>query len=208
MLAEGRVGPAAGGDGAVLPSRLEGTGAIVSANLHGMYAEQVRRGNVMIGANAVAGVSPGTAFSTTPPLALWNPPSSGKLLVILKASVGYVSGTIGAGNIAYGVVPSQTTVPTTGTELTPANCLLGFPRGVGRLFTGSTFVAAPTILRSAFTAGAFLASTALSPTAVVDLADGEFIVAQGAAIALQATPMAAGSSPLVILGLTWEEVPA
>ena len=207
MQAEGRVGPAIAGDGALICERLDRSGANVSANAHPMYGESVLRGNMMVASNVVAGLAPGTAFSATPPLALWNPPSSGKNLVVLRAVLGYVSGTIGAGSICWGIIPSQTTVPTTGAEMVPVNCMLGFPRGVGRVFAGSTFVAAPTILRPAFIAGAFLATTAIMPSPCVELVDGEFVVAQGAAIALQGI-MAGGSTPITMLGITWEEVNA
>ena len=208
MQVEGRVGPILVADGSLVCERLDRSGANVSANAHPMYGEPTLRGGMMVVSNAVAGLTPGTAFSATPPLALWNPPSSGKNLVILRATLGFVSGTLGAGTIAYGIVPSQTTIPSGGTELVPNNCLLGFPRGVGRAFTGSTFVGAPTIIRPAFLCGAFAAATALMPGACTDLLDGEFVVAQGAAIALQAAAMGSGTSPLVVLALTWEEVNA
>lgn len=207
MLAELRVGPQISADGSVVGQRADKLGSNVCANAHTMMGEATFRGAVMIASNAVAGVAPGTAFSTTPPLTLWNPPSSGKILVVHKAMLGYVSGTLGGGSIAFGAIPSQTTIPSTGTELTPQCSLVGFPRGVGRAFTGSTVASTPTIIRPAFTIGAFLASTALIPQPVVDLVDGEIAVQQGAAICLQGIA-AAGTSPLVMLSLTWEELPA
>jgi hypothetical protein len=206
MINEIRVGPQVLGDGALITARGDKSGAIVSTNAHTFYGEMTMRGGVMVASNAVAGIAPGTAFSAAPPLALWNPPSSGRILVVLKTSVGLVGGTLGGGNFSYGVVPSQTTIPTTGAELVPVNTLLGFPRGVGRAFAGSTFVAAPTILRPAFTTGAFLNTTALMPQTCVDIVDGEFAVAQGAAFVIQGVA-AAGTSPLVMFSFTWEEIP-
>lgn len=67
--------------------------------------------------------------------------------------------------------------------------------------------AVPTILRPAFVMGAFLASTALMPQVTQDLIDGEFVVPQGSALIVHGVA-AAGTSPLVMVGLTWEEVPA
>ena len=148
-----------------------------------------------------------TALSTTPPLALWNPPSSGKNLVIMKATMGYVSGTLGGGSVLFAVVPSQTTVPTTGTELVPLNAMLGFPRGVGRAFQGSTLVAAPSILRPSFVMGAWVGTTATPPANELDIVDGGIVVPQGAVLCMQGLA-GAGTSPLVLFAMTWEEVDA
>ena len=156
--------------------------------------------------NAVAGVAPGTALSTTPPLAVWNPPNSGFNLVLMKTAVGYVSGTLGAGTIAYAYVASQTTVPTTGTELVPVCTKLGYPRGVGRAFTGSTLASTPAILRPGFSMGAFLATTAIQPFQVQDMVEGCIIIPQGAVFVMQGIA-AAGTTPLVILSAEWEEIP-
>jgi hypothetical protein len=114
---------------------------------------------------------------------------------------------LGAGNIAMGFVASQTTVPSTGTELTPVCSMLGAPRGVGRVFTGSTVASTPAIIRPVFNMGAFLATTAVAPQDCDVLIDGGIIVTQGTAICLQGIA-AAGTSPLVILGFTYEEIPA
>ena len=160
----------------------------------------------MYATNAVAGVAPGTAFSSAPPLALWNPPASGFNLSITKVSVGFVSGTLGAGNIAMGSIPAQVTVPTGGTEITPICSLLGSPRGVGRAFSGSTFAAVPTIIRPVFNMGAFVGTTALAPQDCDVLVDGGIVVPPGSAIALQGIA-GAGTTPLVILGVTYEEIP-
>lgn len=207
MLAEGKVGIVNAQDGTINTLRQERTGAVVVQFAHGSYAEAALRGSIMEVSNAVAGVAHGTAFTTTPPLALWNPPSSGKNLALLKCSVGYVSGTLGAGTIALGFVPAQVTVPTTGTELTPVCSMVGMPRGVARAFTGSTFTAAPTLFRPVFAQGAFLATTATPTDWATAIIDGEVIVPPGSAIALQGNPCAAGTSPLVMFGMSWEEIP-
>jgi hypothetical protein len=207
MQSEGRIGFNKGGDGTVQALRLSRSGALVQTQGHASFAEAVIRGQVMEACTGVAGVAPGTALSTTPPLALWNPPSSGKLLVIMKATLGYISGTLGGGSVVFGIVPSQTTLPTTGTELTPLNALIGFPRGVGRVFQGSTLVAVPTILRPSFVMGAWVGTTATPPANELDIVDGGIVVPQGAALAMQGIA-GAGTTPLVLLAITWEEVDA
>ena len=207
MLAEGRTGPVVTQDGGVNPLRIDKTGALVVTGGHPQYGEAVLRGGVMVVSTAVAGVAPGTAFSTTPPMSIWNPPSSGKNLIILKTTLAYVSGTLGAGFLAYGQIDSQVTVPTGGTELVPNNCLLGSPRGVGRAFQGSTWVAAPTILKAPYSMGPALATTAVFPFLVADLLDGELVVSPGTGFAMQMTG-GAGTSPLLVFSVVWEEVSA
>jgi hypothetical protein len=180
------------------------TSAVVVTGGHGYYREPASQGVVMIASTAVAGVAPGTALSTTPPMCLWNPPSSGRSLSVIKSSLGYVSGTLGAGTVVYAQYP-QATVPTTGTELVPVNGLLSFPRGVGRAFQGSTLAGTPTIIGPAYELGAALATTATFQTNAFDLLDGVIEVPPGNALCLQGVA-AAGSTPLVIFGLCWEEI--
>ena len=206
MLAELKAGIQALWNGAIAVLRGDKTGALITANTHGQFNESATQGKIMYATNLPAGVAPGTAFSTTPPLALWNPPASGYNLSITKVSVGFVSGTLGGGNIALGQIASQVTVPLTGTEIIPACSLLGAPRGVGRAFSGSTFSAAPTIIRPVFNMGAFVNTTPLAPQDCDVLIDGSIIVTPGSAICLQGIA-AAGTTPLVILGITYEEIP-
>lgn len=206
MLAELKVGIQNIANGVQNTLRGEKTGGLVVTNTHGQFHESAVNGTIMYATNAVAGIAPWTAFSTTPPLALWNPPSSGKNLSITKVSVGYVSGTLGAGNIAIGQITAQNTVPTTGTEITPVCSLIGFPRGVGRAFSGSTFASVPTIIRPVFNMGAFVGTTAVAPQDCDILIDGSIVVTPWSAVALQGIA-GAGTTPLVILGITYEEIP-
>lgn len=192
-------------DGVQAVLRGSRTGALVNTQGHGAYTEPATRGAIMGVTTPVAGVAPGTALSTTPPLALWNPPSSGKNLAILKSCLGYISGTLGGGSVVYAVVPAQLTVPSGGTELTPQCSAIGLPRGVGRAFQGSTLSATPTILRPAFVLGAFTAATATAPDPALDLVDGAIIVTPGSVLVLQAIA-AAGTTPLVLLSLVYEEL--
>jgi hypothetical protein len=205
MLAEAKVGVQANGAGTQTIHRSAKDGSLVVSNGRGFYTEAASQGNFMIATNAVAGVAPGTALSTTPPMAIWNPPSSGRNLAILKTNVTFVSGTLGAGSIVYATVLTQTTVPTTGTEIVPQCSLLGFPRGVGRAFTGSTLIIAPAILKPAYTLGAFVGTTAVPATMEVDETGGEIIVTPGTVFVMQGVA-AAGTSPLVMFGVCWEEI--
>jgi hypothetical protein len=206
MLAEIGTGPFSRADGSVGVARGTRTGCIAVANGHGAYSEPALRGAIMEATTAAAGVAPGTALSTTPPLALWNPPSSGRNIAILKSYMGFVSGTLGAGTLVYAVVPSQVTVPTTGTELVPQCSMIGWPRGVARAFSGSTLSATPTLLRAGFVLGAFAAAATNPPDPALDLVDGAIVLPPGTVLCLQGIA-AAGTSPLVLLSLIYEEIP-
>ena len=207
MELEGRVGPIQAADGSEEPLRLGREGQVVVGDGYGKYHEATSRGNVFSVSTAVAGVAPGTALSTTPPMALWNPQNSGYVISVLQASLGYVSGTLGAGTIAFAAVHSQTTTPSGGSELTATNCnLIGnLGRPVARAWQGSTLASTPLIVRPAFILGAFLASTATIAPVLKDPLDGEFVIYPGGVLVMQGIA-AAGSSPLVLFGLSWQEV--
>ncbi len=166
-------------------------------------AAKVLEGKVFSATTAVTGVAPGTAIGTTGAYTLQNPLGSGVNLIILEAMMGYVSGTLGAGVVNY-LVNGPTTTPATGTAIVPVNALPGGPASVALPKTTSTIVS-PTLLKPFCSLGASLASTAAAPWAIKDRVDGSIIVPPGANLTLHATA-AAGSSPLVVFGMTWAEV--
>jgi hypothetical protein len=206
MLAEGKQGIQTVGTGQQSNVRLDKQGSLINSAAHGAFNEAAINGKIMISSTAISGVAPGTTLSTTPPMTLWNPVSSGVNLSILKAVVGYVSGTLGAGSVVYASVTGQTTAPSGGTEIIPQCTFLGASRGAGRTFTGSTVSATPAIVRPGWTVGAFLATTALQPTDECNIIDGALIVAPGTCLCIQEVG-AAGTTPLVIISVEWEEIP-
>ncbi len=205
MLSEGRTGLISAGDGSVNALRTDKTGALAVVTAHPLYSEAANRGKVFVASIPVAGVAPGTALSTTPPLSLLNPINSGKDLLIIGTALGYVSGTLGAGSIVYAYVTPQATIPTGGTELTPVCTRIGQISGVGRAFTGSTLSATPLILEPVYSMGAFLASTAFPPTITQDLVDGSYVIPSASCFVMQGVA-AEGSTPLVIMSIIWEEI--
>jgi hypothetical protein len=206
MQIEGRVGVQALQDGAQQPPRLGHAGEIVVDDAHGRFYEAVYRGNVYCAQVAVGGVAPGTSLATTAQcIVLYNPTGNTKNLVLLRAALGYVSGTLGAGSMVYGTSAQAAAI--TGTAITPKNCLLGnaaAPTATATAAGGCT--TAPTIVRPAFTLGAFLASTAAINPPLIDEIAGEFVLTPGNVFVMSGVA-AAGSSPLVLASLTWEEVP-
>lgn len=204
----GDVGPQTLGDGVSAPFRLGRTGETIVQELHGRYYEAVKRGNVYVASTGAAGVAPGTALSTTPPLTIYNPAGTGVDLVVMQSWLAYISGTLGAGALVWGVNnnPVQA-APTGGTTLTPINALISSNLGKGKAYQGSTLAAAPTIFRPFCSLGASLATTAVQPWQVYEPTDGAIVIPQGCSASLQAIA-AAGTSPLVLLSATWEEVAA
>ena len=181
----------------------EGMGLVAQG--HAKYYEAVRRGSVFSGGTAATGVAPGTAIGTTAAFSLHNPLGSGKYLVVLRASMGYVSGTLGAGVIHYlANIDTQLARPS-GTAITARNVLLGSNAAAVAMPLTTATIASPLILRPFVSLGASLATTAVQPWQIVEDVDGEFVVGPGATLSLHGTA-AAGTSPLVVFGMTWEEV--
>lgn len=205
---QGRVGPGFAQDGSLVDPRMtKDLGAVVQ-DLHGRFYETTYRGNTFIASTGVAGVAPGTALSTTPPFTLYNPINSGFNLSIISASIGYISGTLGAGSIFYAVnTNTSQAAPTGGTVLTPICSLIGntsAPRG--KTFQGSTLAATPTILRDLIYLPAFAGGANAMAPPVRDIVDGSIIIIPGASMSLQAVA-GAGTTPLVTFAITWEEIP-
>jgi hypothetical protein len=100
MQFEGVVGAPAGqiGDGVERPIRLGKLGELVVGGA-ARYAEAVRRGACFRAQTAVTGVAPGTTISTAAAFSLANPLGSGIDLAIPEVSMGYISGTLGAGSV-------------------------------------------------------------------------------------------------------------
>jgi hypothetical protein len=208
MKIEGRVGPNSASDGVDDRLRLTRELAQVVQTHHAKYTESATRGQLFTVSTGVAGVAHGTALSTTPPIALCNPSGSGVYLVLIESYLGYVSGTLGAGSIVYGHVSPQATTPTGGTALAIQSANIGGgKRTVASAHQGSTLAATPVLLKPAFVFGPALATTPAFPSSMAkDEIEGAIVVAPGNAIVM-AGVATAGTTPLVMFGLSWEEVP-
>ena len=211
MQVEYRVGTQALTDGAQVPPTLGHQGQSQTDDTHARYYNIAFRtalgeNSSFVASTGVAGVAPGTVLSTTPPFALWNPPGSGRNLYIIRVTLGYVSGTLGAGSLWYAFVNGQNTAPTTGTALTSNSSVIGsVGSATGKAYQGSTVGATPSPLRpSALNWGAFLATTAaVNPPQSEEIA-GNILVVPGGVFVVQAVA-AAGTTPLVAIGVEWGE---
>lgn len=200
------VGPSYNADGTTPALRFGKTSEQTVGQAHGKYYEAASRG-VMFNACAQAGVAPGTSLGTTACLVLYNPPGSGKRLAIKKVSAGYVSGTLGAGTVFHCVLGTITqTAPSSGTLLVNNCCDVGNANaGVGVVRTGATVVQ-PVAYRPFFSTGAELATTASAMQEMTEDIDGEIVLEPGCTYQIQGIT-AAGSTPLIAPGITWEEIP-
>ena len=185
--------------------------ALLVAQAKAQYEDIVGEGNVFGGMTAAAGVAPGTSVGTTAPIALVNPANSAKKLIVLKASVAYISGTLGAGALVYAVNILKTAAAVTGTAIAVVNLKLGTSpadRGnSGLLFTTATLPATPTLVRPFACLDASLATTAgIGFNRTVDNVDGEIQLLENTALSIQGIA-AAGTAPLVVFGLVWAEKP-
>ena len=116
-----------------------------------------------------------------------------------------VTGTFGAGVVTWNANSDDDAAAPTGTAVTEVNMLIGGSANAnGRALTTAT-VPTPTPIRPFASLGAPLATTALGPWVIKDRVDGAIVVKPGCSISLHATA-AAGTSPLVVFGVTWQEV--
>lgn len=210
----GVVGPVPGGDGSTPPTGRQGkTGEATVGQAHGKYYEASTRALLAFACDQGAGVATVTGVSTTAILSLYNPINSGRRLSILKVSLGYFSGTLGAGPVYHCVTPQVSgtaqTLPSGGTALTSywsdINYLTVSAAPVGLARVGSTVVA-PIVYRHFCSLFAELASTANGIQFCTEDLDGEITLEPGGCYQMQ-SKCAAGSTPLVTPGILWEEVP-
>ena len=199
-----RVGPSSAGDGTPVQVRLTTWGSTVVQQASGKYAEAVSRGNCYSAMTAVTGVAPGTSISTTGAITVYNRGNSGKRLSFMKSSMGYVSGTLGAGYVAYVVDKLAQTALPTGTAIVPQNLLAGASNNSSALALTTSTIVLGFQLRAMCNLSAMLATTAVTPWNVVDDIDGEIQLLPGFGLSLIGVS-AAGSSPLVVFSLAWEE---
>lgn len=172
------------------------------------YAFLGRSGRIYHACTAESGVAPGTALSTTSAFTLHNPAGSGRKLVVVKASMGYLSGTLGAGFIMLAANVNPLAAAPSGTAITPTVSDFSVaPNCVGRPLTTATLAAAPNPMRPLWTFGAALASSVAFPVMLEVNLEGDVVVSPGCAVSLQGVA-AAGTTPKVLLAMSWYEVAA
>lgn len=196
-------------DGVEEAVRLTRDAAVVTAPGHAAFYEATARKRMFHATVGVAGVAPGTALSATPAFAILNPAGSGVAAVLTAVSVGYVSGTLGAGMLVYAQATAPSPAPAGNLTTQQMGQITGPQNPASsacRAYSNTSLTNTPTILRPAFNLGAMAAATALLPSPCRDIIDGEFIILPGAFFAVHGVA-AAGTTPLVAIAGSWYEVP-
>jgi len=100
-VAQGKVGPQTPKDGTLSDVRCDPWGALGTSAMNGFFAEQVARGYGYSFSTALAGNALVAATTTNCP-AIWNPPDSGRVLVLQCVKFGRTAkGTPLEGSIVY-----------------------------------------------------------------------------------------------------------
>lgn len=179
----------------------------IVSQAHGKYYEAASRGLLWSACEQGTGIAPGTALGTTAFFVLYNPVNSGFLVALKKVNVGYISGTLGAGTLYHCVKtdPAQT-APSGGTALSNVCALIGGGFSSVAIAKVNATVVQPVAYRPFISLNAMLATTATNPVDLWEDMDGEIVLLPGTSYQLQAIA-AAGSTPKLTVGATWEEVP-
>jgi hypothetical protein len=216
MFPQVKTGPQLLNDGDLTQERCSKDGSLVGINAHGYYQEPTYRGNVFsmvlpaTAAGNAAGNLVGATAAAAVQFALFNPPASGKLLVLLRFRLGILSGTPVGGPLFHGFYVGSTSVAGTGTVL--SNIVGAGTPSIAKGFAtaaqaGTALTGAPAVQTHILANFSTTATAQASPYLVTtdDLLDGVLIVPQGGGWApLHA---AAGTSVLCGYSITWEEIP-
>lgn len=206
-----------GSAGSGIQARETRTYAQVVSQEGGKHFEPASRGQVFSGMSTT-GRAPGTALGVTPPILLYNPLGSAKRYEILKASaINAPTGTLGSGALYHcvftiaGPVATQTSViPVVGSGavITPICTDVGSAATTAALlFSLGTLNANPAALYPAFQVGESVGGTTTNAIALtVEDVDGAIVLEPGSGWCLEGIT-AAGSTPLVLCGVVWREVP-
>ncbi len=208
---QGKVGPVVAADSNTIDPRLGRDGGVMVADLHGRYYESVSRGNTFIASTATAGIAHGNALTATGALMLANPAGSGKNLSIQKLFWGTVSGTLGIGQFWWCVGANPATLPAETSAATRVCALLtgSAPGDVAKAYSGVSLTTVPTAVRPTALGydGTVVATAQTSLTVpLFEEVAGEIVVPPGFFVAVEGIGSSAGTTPLVVLSITYEVV--
>ena len=115
-------------------------------------------------------------------------------------------GTLGAGSIYLTTHAGVAVANPTGTAIVPKQTLLGSSATGAAIALTTATVTTQVAIRPICSFGAMLATSVFPPTVLKDQINGEIVVPPGFGVGLHGIATA-GTSPLVLYGMTWEEVP-
>jgi hypothetical protein len=208
VIVNGNQGQTGKQTGQTIPSSFGEFGDQLATELMPRYYQNTYRGQKFSACNTAA-VTIGALTATNVSYALYNPPNSGKNLVIVDAGFGAGSTVFGSGAVFF-AYNSQSTTPLGTTALTiKGNLLTGAAApSVAQAYSAATLSGTPIAVRPFFGCVAAAASTvtpisAQSVPFVKDDVAGEIIVAPGGVLSVQGSVAAVAVG---FVGISWDEV--
>lgn len=204
MDLEGRVGIAWGGAGDDGQVRLGRSLETMVSDALPHFADMNYNGFLFAATTAVAGVTVAAGGAVTnPAFAIYNPQSSGKIMIPTKARYASISGTPGVGHVGYYLGAGQAAGSGTA-NITPVSLNSGNAAGSKALCYGA-------VTNALAAAGVFVGpmlnvlSATTAPVVLTELLDGEYVLFPG--MSLSINPGATGTTNVVAVALTYLEIP-
>jgi len=174
--------------------RTDNSGKLLMVQSGSKYATSVLEGNVYTASNATAATWSVALATTYTGLVVSNPSTSGKNLIILKASFALSVAPAAIASIGLFTGYSTSAVTHT-TPVTPINCLVGGALGTATADVSATLPVAPTWamqMMGGFTAGALPSTT----PSVIDV-DGAIVVKPGGYVGVGALTAVVGFASII-----------
>lgn len=210
MKAELQAGRQTVSDGQLCPARGGNQGELLTGAMNGYFYEQVLRGNGYVFSTALAGNALVAATTTNAP-AIWNPPSSGKMLILQKITYNRTAvGTPLEGGIVYAKASAQALGTgadiVSGTAVAAVNLRFDLGDNSGMKFFPTTISTTPT---PSYFANAGISQAASTGTTtgvqtfqLVDWINGSIVVAPGTLFSLCAQVSLSTTYSISIFGLS------
>jgi len=207
---QGKVGPGYAADGNTADPRMTRDLGVAVQDLHGRYYESAFRGNVWTLSTAVGGVTIASAnviaaSAGSPIVGVYNPVNSGKNLVIMRATTMLTSGTAGAGGLVWGIIAPNAGVTAAGGNGAINNATFVTGGSIAKTFTASALTGAGASVLFRFVGGSTTGAAGANANLTVnEETAGDIICPPGGVVGIFAA--AAGTSPIYMASMTWEEV--
>jgi hypothetical protein len=176
------------------------------------YYEQTYRGNMFNASNQAAVTAPAALTASSVNFTLYNPLGSGKNLVLafVDITVAQLAETT-AGSYQVLLVANAVAgqaAPATTTALATISTLLGSgAQSVAKAFSTATLAAVPVVIKPLLSITSAAAITGAIANGSSDNIGGTIVVAPGSYISVQGIGTSETTSPGLIVGMTWAEIP-
>jgi len=176
-------------------SDILGNTLVTMSSIGGKLSQAVLAGNVYTASTTTATTWSVALTTTYTGLVVSNPVTSGKNLIILKASFALSVAPVAIASIGLFTGYSTAGIATHGTPVSPTNCLVGGALGVATADVAATLVGTPVWamqMMGGFTAGALPSTT----PSVIDV-DGAIVVKPGGYCGIGALTAVVGLASII-----------